>query len=142
MSVGNGAFDRDQFLDPNKPLVAQQAAEGLDTLVRPIREVGKGALNYAMPFTASLAEQSRGTRAAVGHVLDVHGNYLNAISLKMQVLSVYAMGTLRRATPAHSLNPVKHLRPKSTAIGWELRVKQQARSSATDAPESPAIRHE
>src|SRR5213592_2099992 len=116
MSVGKGALDGDQFLHADQALIGQHAAEGLDPLLRPIGEVGHSALDHALPLATSLPEQNRGTRAAVGHALDVHGNYLNAISLKMQVLSITNMGTLCRCGHAPSANPVKQLRPKVSRI--------------------------
>src|SRR5213592_4469801 len=96
MSVGKGALDGDQFLHADQALIGQHAAEGLDPLLRPIGEVGHSALDHALPLATSLPEQNRGTRAAVGHALDVHGNYLNAISLKMQVISADTHGNIEK----------------------------------------------
>jgi len=72
----------------------QQAAEGVDFFLRPIGEVGQGALAGFVAFAPALAEEDGGRGIAVGDGLDVHGSYYAYMTINSQHKYINYMGTL------------------------------------------------
>ena len=75
MAVGQSLLRGEQIMGRDEGFVAQQAAEGFDFFLRPIGEVGQGALAGLVAFAPALAEEDGGWGVGIGDGFDVHGSY-------------------------------------------------------------------
>src|SRR3954465_3594819 len=71
MTVRQRAMDRQPLAGHRMPAL-EQNAQAFDQLGRPVREVEQGALLDLAVLAVALAQQHRGWRITIGHVLDVH----------------------------------------------------------------------
>ncbi len=74
MTVGGGALDGEDPARTDESLAAQHLAKRFDLGRGPIGKVGEGALADPLPLAPGLAQQDGGRGAAIGNVLNVHGN--------------------------------------------------------------------
>lgn len=75
VAVRQSADDVEGVIDTDEGLALEEAAEGLDLVLRPVGQVGEGLLDDAAVLALALAEEDGGRGVAVGDGLDVHGNH-------------------------------------------------------------------
>lgn len=74
MAMREAANRREEVAGTDERLVAQQPAQGINLVLRPVGEVGQGAFADLLALAPAFAEQDGGRGGAVGNGFDVHGN--------------------------------------------------------------------
>jgi hypothetical protein len=75
----------------------QEAAEGLDLVLGPMREIGERTLVGLFALAPAFAEEDGGRGVAVGDDLDVHGIYYAYYIMHIKDNNVNYMGTYCRS---------------------------------------------
>ncbi len=104
MAMGQSPLGGEQILGRDQGLVAQQAAEGFDFLLRPIGEVGQGALAGFVAFAPAFAQEDSGRGVAIGDGFDIHGSYYACLIRIVKGKYVNYMGTFHRGKFARRSN--------------------------------------
>ena len=93
MAVGQRASDPERGGGIGKGLAFEDASERVDLRLRPIREIGEGALANLGAIAGGLAEEAGGRRIAIGDSLHVHG-FMVARMRRQAMRTIYIyMGT-------------------------------------------------
>jgi hypothetical protein len=101
------AFDRQSLLAGwNDDAALQDAAQALDMLRRPVRQIEQRALADALAVPIALAQEDGGRRPAVGDGLDIHGGMISQPPEKSTIMMTI--------TWVHFCAHSKQMRSKST----------------------------
>ena len=74
VTVGEGAFDDEEFIGVNERDVLEDEAEKLDLILRPVGDVGDGAFADAFALAPAFAQEDGRAGITVGADVDIHGN--------------------------------------------------------------------
>ncbi len=81
------AFDRQSLLaGGNDDAALQDAAQALDMVCRPVRQIEQRALADALAVPIALAQEDGGRRPAVGDGLDIHGGMISQPPQKSMIM--------------------------------------------------------
>jgi hypothetical protein len=73
MTVREGSLDEENIGGTDEGFTLEEAVEGFDLMVGPIREVGESLLMGFVSLAPGATEKDSGRGFPIGHAFDIHG---------------------------------------------------------------------
>jgi len=81
MTVGEGALDEENIGGTDEGFALEEAVEGFDLMVGPVREVGESLFMGFVSLTPGATKKDGGRGCAIGHALYIHGRTIQLCAL-------------------------------------------------------------